>query len=147
MLCYISLKKNMVIWNPSKIPWGLLASSFVFLLMNWRMRRRVCLLSCGAEQPVLPAVAHTVQCILQIFLLNSGGMRQAFESVPDRSLCVGGTEGGAVASNPSHQGAAQWKLSSNIDSAAESNWKEPGARLICRTPDLWGRERDGKKGL
>lgn len=63
---------------------------------------------------------------------------------------MGGTEGGAVASNPSHQGAAQRKLSSNIDFAAESDvgQKEQGARLICRTANLWGRQggRDGEVG-
>lgn len=68
----------------------------------------------------------------------------------NRSLVsVGGTEGGAAASNPSHQGAAQRKLSSNIDFAAVSNVgrKEQGARLICRTPNLWGREREvGREG-
>lgn len=65
-------------------------------------------------------------------------------------LTVFGTEGGAAASNPSHQGAAQRKLSSNIDSAAESDVgrRERGARLICRTPNLWGgeRERGGRRG-
>lgn len=42
------------------------------------------------------------------------------------------TEGGAAASNPSHQGAARRKLSSNIDSAAESHvgQREQGARFI-----------------
>lgn len=67
-------------------------------------------------------------------------------------LSVVGTEGGAAASNPSHQGAAQRKLSSNIDSAAASDVgrREQGARLICRTPNLWGgrgrkRERDEKR--
>lgn len=63
---------------------------------------------------------------------------------------MGGTEGGAVASNPSHQGAAQRKLSSNIDFAAASDvgQKEQGARLICRTANLWGSQgrRDGEEG-
>lgn len=63
---------------------------------------------------------------------------------------MGGTEGGAVASNPSHQGAAPRKLSSNIDFAAESDvgQKEQGARLICSTANLWGRQggRDGEEG-
>lgn len=69
---------------------------------------------------------------------------------------VVGPEGGVAASNPSHQGAAQRKLSSNIDSAAESHVgrREQGARLICRTSNLSGErerrrerqmEREGRK--
>lgn len=59
------------------------------------------------------------------------------------SLSMVWTAAGAAASNPSHQGAAQRKLSTNIDSAAESHVgrREQGARLIYRTPNLWGRVR------
>lgn len=70
---------------------------------------------------------------------------QVFSASPPSMV---GTGAGAAASVPSHQGAAQCKLSSNIDSAAEGHVgrREQGARLICGTPNLWGRERDGKRG-
>lgn len=66
---------------------------------------------------------------------------------------MGGPEGGAVASNPSHQGAAQFKIVSNIDSAGECGGgrMERGAELICRTTNLsrvrmGGEERKVERG-
>lgn len=58
------------------------------------------------------------------------------------------TGGRLAALNTSHQGAAWHRLSSNIDSAAESHvgQREQGARLIYRTPIFGGvKGREGRK--
>lgn len=121
----------MVNQNPSKIPWGHLASILVFLLHK--------LAEAEERSPAPPQRRPECAAAVNIWTVHFADFLVKYQGRVNLSLAgllsVGGTEGAAVASVPSHQGAAQRKWPLKYWFCCRERCRTEGARRQAHLPN------------